>query len=103
MARSRLLLHDLLKDAVGADNKVYFQPPTDIMMQYPCIVYERSRSDTRHANNDGYIIAKRYTVTVIDRDPDSTIGDSVAKLPMCTHSSFFVNDNLNHDVYDIYF
>lgn len=82
---------------------VYFQPPSNVQMQYPCIVYERARSDTRFAGNSTYLFTKQYTVTVIDRDPDSPIVDAVAILPMCSHSTFFVADNLNHDVFDIFF
>jgi hypothetical protein len=72
-------------------------------MSYPCIVYERAKADTTFAGNATYLFNKRYTVTVIDTNPDSGIVDAVAKLPMCTHSTFFVADNLNHDVFDIYF
>jgi hypothetical protein len=42
-------------------------------------------------------------VTVIDQNPDSPIPDRVAKLPLCSMSTFFVADKLNHDVFDIFF
>ena len=96
-------LHQLLVKTAGKDVKVYFQPPSNVTMTYPCLVYERSKAETRFADNNPYRYTKRYTVTVIDRDPDSEIPDRVAKLPMCTHSTFFVADNLNHDIFDIYF
>lgn len=99
----RLQLHNLLQAAVGEGRKVYFQPPSDVTMVYPCIVYERARGNTRFAGNLPYLFQQRYTVTVIDRDPDSEIPSAVAKLPMTTHSAFFVADNLNHDVFDINF
>ena len=99
----RLKLHQLLVKTAGNDVKVYYQPPSNVTMTYPCLVYERSKAETRFADNNPYRYTKRYTVTVIDRDPDSEIPDRVATLPMCTHSTFFVADNLNHDVFDIYF
>ena len=96
-------LHQLLVKTAGKDVKVYFQPPNNVTMTYPCLVYERSTAETRFADNNPYRYTKRYTVTVIDRDPDSEIPNRVAMLPMCAHTTFFVVDNLNHDVFDIYF
>lgn len=72
-------------------------------MSFPCIVYERTKAETSFAGNKPYRYTKQYTVTVIDRDPDSNIPDKVAQIPMCTHSTFFVVDNLNHDVFNIFF
>lgn len=58
--------------------------------------------DTKFAENKPYRLTKRYSVTVIDLDPDSLVPDKVARLPMCTQSTFFVADNLNHDVFNVY-
>lgn len=103
MARSRSEFHSVVKNAVGAGVTVYFQPKSNITMQYPCIVYERARGETDFANNHPYLRNKRYTLTVIDRDPDSVIPERIAELEMCVHSSFFVSENLNHDVFDVFF
>jgi len=72
-------------------------------MKYPCIVYNRDFADTQFAGNNPYNYVKRYQVTVIDRDPDSVIPDKVAALPMCLFNRFFVANNLNHDVFNLYF
>lgn len=72
-------------------------------MQYPCIVYSRDRAQTRFASNNPYKYTKGYQVTVIDRNPDSEIPDKVALLPMCEHNRFFTADNLNHDVFTLFF
>jgi hypothetical protein len=98
----RLELHEILKGIMGA-NQVYFQPPEDLAMTYPCITYERDDADTKFADNSPYRYTKRYQVTVMDRDPDSEFPDKVAKLPMCTFSRAFKADNLNHDVFNLYF
>lgn len=82
---------------------VYFQPPPKHMMDYPCIVYNRSGIKTDHADNTPYNQTKRYEVTVIDRDPDSPITDKVAMLPLCSYDRSFAVDNLNHDVFTLYF
>lgn len=95
-------LQTLLLDLLGTSN-VYFQPPTGKQLNYPAIVYERSAVDSRFANNRLYKNLKRYQVKVIDRDPDSGIPDKVALLPLCVFTNFFVVDNLNHDVFNLYY
>lgn len=98
----RRQLHEKLKAIMG-EHEVYFQPPSNIEMTFPCIVYKRARADTKFADDNPYLHTKRYTVTVIDRDPESEFPDMVASLSMCSHSIFFTKDNLNHDVFDVYF
>jgi hypothetical protein len=100
----RLDLHNLLLELMPEGQKhVYFQPPENVKMQYPCIVYNRDAVDTKFADNSPYSRTKRYQATVITRDPDSEIPDAVAKLTFSTFSRFFVVDDLNHDIYNIYF
>lgn len=72
-------------------------------MVYPAIVYKRDNAVTNFANDKPYKYVKRYQVTVIDRDPDSLIPARVAALPMCIFDRFYAADQLNHDVYNLYF
>jgi hypothetical protein len=97
----RLELHALLEGALGSTHVYFQQPPSG--MQYPCIVYQRDNATTEFANNVPYNRTLRYQVTVIDQDPDSEIPKKVAALPMCTLNRFFAVDNLNHDVFQLYF
>jgi hypothetical protein len=98
----RVHLQELLEDILGSRN-AYFQPPANVQLLYPCIVYERMTADSMFAGNKMYRYTKKYQVTVIDRDPDTAISDKVATLPMCSYRQFFKADNLNHDVFDLYF
>lgn len=59
--------------------------------------------DTRFANNLPYSLTTRYMVTVIDRDPDSAIPKEVAQLSLCQFNRAYVANNLNHDVFILYF
>ena len=102
MAKSRTSLQEILEELLGSD-RVYFQPPESIKLKYPCIVYERSDIDVRYANNEGYKMDKRYTVTLIDRNPDSGLPDKLAMLPYCSFDRHFVSDNLYHDVFTLYY
>lgn len=97
---SRLKLHDVFKSIV---TNVYFQPPSTQAMKYPCIIYSRNGVVKNNANGNPYRIIKQYQVTVIDRNPDSEIPDKVLQLPNCSFVTHFTKDNLNHDVYNIYY
>jgi hypothetical protein len=102
MALRRLQLHELLVEILGT-NYVYFHPPPTVSMVYPCLVYKRDFADTKFADNQPYNSSKRYQVTVIDRDPDSEIPERIAALPKCVFDRFFTADDLNHDVYKLFF
>jgi hypothetical protein len=95
-------LQSLLSEILGSDN-VYFQPPATIKLKYPCIIYKRDLSQTNFADNSPYLNMKRYQVTVIDTDPDSMIPDKVGALPLCLFIRFYTADNLNPDVFNIFF
>lgn len=98
----RLQLQTLLESVLGSSN-VYFQPPANVEMQYPCIVYRRDDATTEFADNSPYRYTKRYQVTVIAENPDSDIPERVAALPLCIFNRFFIAGNLNHDVFNLYF
>lgn len=105
---TRLELHNKLCMIMGGvksgyEKQVYFQPPPTLKMVYPCIVYRKSTGDTQFADNYPYIHKLRYEITVIDRNPDSVIPEKIAELPMCIHDRDYTADNLNHDVFTIYF
>lgn len=96
----RLQLHQLLETFT---ENVYFQPPTNIQLEYPCIIYKRDFAETKFADDIPYNHRLRYMITVIDRDPDSEIPSKVAAMPMSLFNRFYTADNLNHDVYNVYF
>lgn len=98
----RLQLQTLLEEILGSEH-VYFQPPANVQMQYPCIVYKRNDFDSKFAGNSLYHGTPRYQVTVIDRNPDSVVPKKIAELPMCNYNRFFTADGLNHDVFNLYF
>jgi hypothetical protein len=98
----RLELQALFVELLGSEN-VYFQPPPTIKMVYPCIVYQRDYIQSEYADDHPYKLRKRYLVTIIDRNPDSVIHEKVAQLPMCVFDRFYTADNLNHDVFKLFF
>lgn len=98
----RLELHSILTEALGSKN-VYYQPPPSVKLDYPCIIYQREEMNVKHADNKLYKRRDRYQVTIIDRNPDSKIRFRVEELPLCRYNRFYTAQNLNHDVFTIYF
>lgn len=98
----RLELQTRLERLLESDH-VYFQPPANVEMKYPCIVYKRDSVDTKFANDYPYVCETRYQVMVIDPNPDSEIPSKLAKLPKCKFDRNYTANNLNHDVYYIYY
>ena len=98
----RLELQALLMEILSS-GQVYFQPPPSVSMDYPCIVYNRDYEQINHADDKPYLRRRRYQVTVIDRNPDSDIPAKIAELPLCSYDRFYTSDNLNHDVFKLFF
>lgn len=92
-----------LLEGILDSNHVYFQPPPTVQMEYPCIVYKRDFALTFFAGDKPYRFGKRYQVIVIDTDPDSVIPDKISALPLCIFDRFYTADNLNHDVFKLFF
>ena len=102
MMNNRLELHELLCQTLGSRN-VYFQPPESVKIKYPAIVYSRNRIENVSADNITYKQNVSYTITVIDRDPDSEIVERVSLIPHIAYDRSYVADNLNHDVFRIFY
>lgn len=94
---------DLSKKFKMITPNVYFQPPESAKLTYPCIIYQLSRYHTTHSNNSLYTAKRRYTVTVIDRNPDSGIPETLLAFPLSSFDRYFVVDNLHHWVFGIYY
>jgi len=96
----RMDLHNLLLEKTP---NVYFQPPPTVSLVYPCIIYKRDYEKAEFADNYPYKRRKRYQIMVIDHNPDSDIPDQIASLPLCVYDRFYTANNLNHDVYNLFF
>lgn len=97
----RIDLQKDLENILGSD-EVHFQPPANIKMTYPCIVYHRLEDRLQFADNKLYFRKKKYNVTVITRDADSDIPDKVLNLRYTSHERNYISDNLYHSVYTVH-
>lgn len=96
----RLPLHNKFKELTA---NVYYQPPSTLVMKYPCIVYNLDDDEVKYANNVSYNRRKRYQVTFISRDPDDPVPDQLVELPYCSFQRRFVTAELTHDVFNLFF
>lgn len=94
MSRAR---HDLDVALRTLCSNVYFQPPENVKMKYPAIVYNRSDSWIISADNRPYIGLKGYEITYITKDPDSNVPDKLIEMfRNCRYDRSTTVDNLYH-------
>lgn len=97
----RLKLH---KEFLEVVNNVYFQPPESVKLKYPCIIYIRSQGNTLYADDVNYRHMKSYTVTVIDKDPDSNLPDKLlSRFSYCRIDRIYTYENLYHTVMNLFY
>lgn len=103
MTEKRLELHAKLKEILGSDF-VYYQPPGTKKMSYPCIRYERDRGQHTYADNRTYIYRQAYQLTYIDPNPDNDMMEKlIDNFEEINFNRHYVADNLNHDVFVLYY
>ncbi len=85
--------------------KVYFQPPANVLMDFPCFVIHRSDAYQPHADDRNYVYRPGYKVTYVNRDePDpDTVENVIKAFPNCRYTGHSVVDNLHHDYFTIYY
>jgi hypothetical protein len=99
---SRLELQTKLEQLLGTRN-VYFQPPENVKIKYPAIIYSRTRIDARFANNNGYKLDHAYQVIYVHSNPDDSFIDTLALFPTARFQREYTANNLYHDVFIIYY
>lgn len=82
---------------------VYFQPPETVRLLYPCVIYNLEDIMKNYADNKLYNGRDRYSLTLIDWDPNSLFVHKLVALPYCRFNRFYTSDNLNHWTYELYF
>lgn len=100
--RRRSLQKELEK--VPGIKRVYFQPPSNTKMEYPCIEYGLGRIVTNRADNKLYFKAKSYDITVITPHADDPSIDYLLEtFQSCKFDRQFKSDNLYHNVLTLFY
>lgn len=101
--RTRLDLQNELVRVLGNEN-IYFQPPTNTKIKYPCIIYKLNKVESKFADNKRYIAHKKYTITHIYQKYSQNLQDQLLdSFDYINLDNPFCSDGLYHDVYTLYF
>ena len=100
MRTYRDLLH-LLQKAVD-HNRVYFQPPENLKIGYPAVIFHLSKVKLDHADDVPYKGAREYSVTLITKEPEPEVLDEILKIPYTTLDNTYIADGMNHFVFTTY-
>lgn len=98
---NRLEFQKLLEEKLP-NVDVYFQPPSNIRMTYPAIVYSIRDVNKMTANNAVFHIEYFYEVIAISRDPDDPMLDVLSLMPTSSFDRSYISDGLYHNVFSIY-
>lgn len=93
----RRQVHQTLVDIAGSDVKVYYQPPTNVSLQYPCIVYRSTGTNTAYANNEPYYYVYEFEIVVMSMDPEFQLPyDILNGISYTSITSQYQRDNIYH-------
>lgn len=99
---SRLELQSKLEEILESTH-VYYQPPESLKLEYPAIVYSKENISSKFADDIKYDKHKSYQLIVISKKPDDSVIDRLLDLQYCRFDRHYKADNLNHDVFTLYF
>lgn len=99
---NRFKLQKILEDIIGS-KQVYYQPPESIKLKYPAIIYSLDNVTNKFANNETYILDDRYSIILIDNNPDTDLVRKILSLRKSRFDRRYISDNLIHNVFTIYF
>lgn len=95
-------LQSKLEELLGSKN-VYYQPPENLKIQYPAIIYSKNRTDTTRAGDSLYRKNTSYSITVVNGRPDHPVIDKLLEMPYCSYDRPYKSNNLYHDVLTLYY
>lgn len=99
--KTRAEIQELLEDVLGSNN-VYFQPPTNTSIKYPCIVYEFKRFNIQPADNKPYVVSGRWEIHHMYKNPKHDLKEKfVFGVPFCRFDRRIVTDGVYNDYYVI--
>lgn len=103
-SQNRLFLHSLLENTFP-DVSIYYRPPGNILLEFPCIVYEKKALEPSFANTSAYVVGDRYQVMFISKIPGYSNVDNMFNLHgqglVIGSNDSYESDDLVHDVFTV--
>ncbi len=82
---------------------IYFQPPSNFAMKYPCLRYEVKGIDVDYASDSPYLVNASYELILITKKPDEEITKAlITNIPYIKFDRGYVSNNLYHYVFTCY-
>lgn len=104
MTQSRRIKLQQELEALLGSNKVYFQPPQNVKIGYPSIIYEMADIDSVYADNRSYKLSKSYSLTYITSNPDDELVTKIIEhFKFCSFDRVFKSENLYHNIFALYY
>jgi len=100
--KSRLELQSKLEEMLGSRH-VYYQPPENLKIEYPAIIYSVNDYININADNIKYHNRIQYQLIVVDKKPDNEVIKKLLDLPLTSFDRHYSYNNLNHDVITLYY
>jgi hypothetical protein len=89
-------LREIQESCLGYHH-TYFGPTEGIRLKYDCVLYKISGMNDNKANNKTYINHPVFDVTVISKDPETSVPWAIQNyFEQCSPGKFYVSDNLYH-------
>lgn len=99
----RIELQYKLEEVLGT-NKVWFRPPENIKLSFPCIIYNLRTSNMRYADNKTYSAMRCYDIQLIHKTADTNlIEDLLNAFPYISFENSFTVENLIHENFILYY
>ena len=76
-------------------DNVYFQPPSNVRLNYPCILYSLGDIDDTYANNEVYLRDYTFNTTLIVEDIDDPIFEDYI-VTITKSKNTLITDGLYH-------
>lgn len=88
---------------MNPDSRVYFQPPSNLQLKYPCFVYHYENSTPMLADNTVHRFTDRYQVSYLTKKALDTTYVKLLEDPLVSYSSRYVSENIYHNVMSVYY
>lgn len=90
--------------AIPNVKRVYYEPPDNVRMEYPCVRINRKSMNQRYANNKVYMFTPAYDIYYITKESDDPMTEKfMREFEMIRHNRTYHKDNLRYEVYTLYF
>ena len=87
-------IYTLLTEIVGEN--VYFNPPPNLTIKYPCVVYSINDILNKNASDKVYKQNIKYDCTLISKNVDDPLLKELSKINTFKYSRHYVADGLHH-------